>query len=232
MIHFLQQCINVSDPEKMLDMESFNQFPAHVYLKSLKGKSLRYIGGNEQFAIDAGYESAKSLLGQTDFDVWPTVADKLIANDNKIFLMKKPMTFFVNGNMPDGSEIQAISQKIPLYNRKNKIHGVFGISLILKKGEESFIEPPSDAQHDEFNLLSRLVSPSRGIKFQGLSQRQSDCLYWLIKGMTMKMIAAELNLSIKTVEHYLDAVKAKLRCHTRAELIEKGIRLFKSEFVE
>jgi DNA-binding CsgD family transcriptional regulator len=43
--------------------------------------------------------------------------------------------------------------------------------------------------------------------------------------MTMKQIAYELGLSPKTVEHYLETVKLKLKCHTRQELIEKALAI-------
>lgn len=39
------------------------------------------------------------------------------------------------------------------------------------------------------------------------------------------MIAIQLNLSYRTVQHYLDAIKVKLNCATRMELIDKAIKL-------
>ncbi|WP_019215119.1 response regulator transcription factor [Legionella tunisiensis] len=58
-----------------------------------------------------------------------------------------------------------------------------------------------------------------------LTKRQMDCLYHLVKGMTIKQIANTLNLSPKTVEHYLDAVKVKLKCRNRAELITVALQM-------
>jgi DNA-binding CsgD family transcriptional regulator len=52
-----------------------------------------------------------------------------------------------------------------------------------------------------------------------------DCLYHLVKGKTMKQIAAALSLSPKTIEHYLDIIKRKLNCYSRSELIEKALQL-------
>ena len=58
-----------------------------------------------------------------------------------------------------------------------------------------------------------------------LTKRQADCLFYLTRGMTSKQIAKQLQLSPKTIEHYLINVKAKLDCNNRAELITKGLKL-------
>lgn len=54
----------------------------------------------------------------------------------------------------------------------------------------------------------------------GLSNRQLECVYYLAKGKTLKEIAKTLNLSAKTIEHYLIIAKTKLKCSNRAELID------------
>jgi DNA-binding CsgD family transcriptional regulator len=56
-----------------------------------------------------------------------------------------------------------------------------------------------------------------------LSDRQLDCLYYLVKGMTIKEIAKEMSLSPRTVEHYLEAIKIKLNSHSRVDLFEKAM---------
>lgn len=62
-------------------------------------------------------------------------------------------------------------------------------------------------------------------KSSHLTQRQVDCLHYLLKGMTVKQIATELSLSPRTVEHYLEAVKNKLSCNSRIELFKKAREL-------
>lgn len=54
-----------------------------------------------------------------------------------------------------------------------------------------------------------------------LTQREVDCIVRIIQGKTIVKIATELTLSPRTVEFYLRNVKSKLRCRTKAQLIEK-----------
>lgn len=58
-----------------------------------------------------------------------------------------------------------------------------------------------------------------------LTFQQEECLFFLVKGMTIKLIAKQLNLAPKTVEHYLEATKNKLNCHSRFELISTALTL-------
>lgn len=50
-----------------------------------------------------------------------------------------------------------------------------------------------------------------------LSKRQAECLQ-LLRENTMKEIAFILGLSSRTIEYYLNNLKAKLKCHTKREL--------------
>ena len=56
---------------------------------------------------------------------------------------------------------------------------------------------------------------------QLLSPQQSKCLTLLIKGMSSKEIAREMNLSYRTIEHYLSDIKKKLHSKNIKELIAR-----------
>ncbi len=64
--------------------------------------------------------------------------------------------------------------------------------------------------------------PSYAAGSYHLTDRQADCLYYLMNGMSIKQIAKRLILSPRTVEHYLEAVKIKMGCKSRVELFEKA----------
>lgn len=52
-----------------------------------------------------------------------------------------------------------------------------------------------------------------------LTQREAECVYLLLQGMTMKRIGATLSLSPRTIEFYLKRIKIKLNCNSKHELI-------------
>lgn len=59
-----------------------------------------------------------------------------------------------------------------------------------------------------------------GVKIN-LTARQEDCLFFLIRGKTLKETAKELKLSPRTIESHVEAIKNKLGCKYLSEVIEK-----------
>lgn len=56
-----------------------------------------------------------------------------------------------------------------------------------------------------------------------ITRRQAECMVHLINGKTIPATAKTLKLSPRTVEYYVNKMKRKLRCKTKADLIEKII---------
>lgn len=59
-----------------------------------------------------------------------------------------------------------------------------------------------------------------------LSPREQGCMRLLLKGKSIKEIAAILKLSPRTVEHYLESVKNKFNCQFKNELFSIGEQLY------
>lgn len=58
-----------------------------------------------------------------------------------------------------------------------------------------------------------------------ISKRQLHCLYYLLRGFTYPQIAEALKLSLRTVETHIEALKNKLYCDSKQQLIEKAISM-------
>ena len=59
-----------------------------------------------------------------------------------------------------------------------------------------------------------------GIK---LTERESQCLFYLLRGKTVKKIGVLLGLSPRTIEKYCDHLKSKFNAENMHELIDKAI---------
>lgn len=58
-----------------------------------------------------------------------------------------------------------------------------------------------------------------------LTNRQTECLYYLAKGLAPKQIARLLNISSRTVEHHIVHLKNKFECYSRSGLICKAFEI-------
>lgn len=57
------------------------------------------------------------------------------------------------------------------------------------------------------------------MKAAHITHRERECLTYVAKGFTLKMIAKELGLSPRTVESYLRNFKERIGIKTKCELI-------------
>ncbi len=99
----------------------------------------------------------------------------------------------------------------------------------LKKGAFDFVEKPfGDAALvervrdalacDAEQQLRRAVGDSRGVLLAALTRREQDVMQRVAAGKLNKVIADELNVSMRTVEVYRARVYAKLAVRSAAEL--------------
>lgn len=54
-----------------------------------------------------------------------------------------------------------------------------------------------------------------------LSPSQIECIYYIICGMTAKQIAQKMGLSYRTIEGHSKAIRDKLDCANRSEIVSK-----------
>ena len=96
--------------------------------------------------------------------------------------------------------------------------------VLAKKEQTEAAEPASktrDASHDERELLPRRRYVLDETHALYLTYREAQCMLLFIHGKTVIKAARCLALSPRTVEYYLNNMKAKLKCRTKSELIEQ-----------
>lgn len=209
MLNILQQLFNISDPEQLyaLDDVAPVNSPLHFLWKNKTG---HYLGCSPQLAKNLGFAAASDIIGHTDFDLcWAASAPRFKLNDDQVIHSQKVQVAIETGKLCSGKTSTATSYKSPLRSSlNNKIAGVICIAIELDN-----LSPEQDNDHRSLAIDS--------LAAYNLSPRQNECLFYLSKGMSIKQIAARLQLSPRTIEHYLEAVKEKLGCYSRAQLIAK-----------
>lgn len=131
---------------------------------------------------------------------------------NNIDLLEKFVLYFEQKT----KELRLMVDKMPI-SMKQVEEGDFS------EQAADFVDP---AEREAFIIdinqdsLIALNDPST----MSLTSRQKQCVYWLLKGKTAWETARILNLSQRTVEHYLQNIKAKLNCRTKFELISKVLK--------
>ncbi len=203
-----------------------NQLPGYYLLKSTDST---FCFATRNIAQLVGFASPEDLIGLTDHDIKCAAAqyaeefiqeDKLTlhhqklkflshqcyANDNwKTFIYEKNvikgadnLTMGVSCYMTDITDCYLIDLTRYLLKTDGKYH------YEICKEQFSYI-----LNDTYFN--------------NSLSERETECLFFTLRGKSSKTIGKILNLSAKTVEYYIDQLKIKLNCKNKAELIEHAL---------
>lgn len=204
----------------LLNFTQLFSLPYSVYLLDADGATLKI---NDTGARICGFNSSDQALGKTIFHVSKgNTAQDLLDNCESV-LKQETVKIFDEFNMRhDGRFLEFLSIKFPCYDSQRQLQGLLGISIVL--GEH----PLADAivKLTELGLLPKTTSPhDQTIKLNlgtcVLTTREQECLDYTVKGFTAKEIAKKLFISPRTVEEYINQVKAKLGVSTKQQLIQK-----------
>lgn len=93
-----------------------------------KDRELNYLGCNDLFAKDAGFETQEQLIGKSDFEMgWRDQAELYRADDaNVIKTGNKTLGYEEPQTTPDGKQIWLRTSKVPITGADGEILGVLG----------------------------------------------------------------------------------------------------------
>ncbi|MBA2652262.1 MAG: helix-turn-helix transcriptional regulator [Tatlockia sp.] len=203
----------------IIDFELLNKIPGAIGFKDIYSM---YLGGNQFLATTMGFAKPEDIVGMKDRDIKSEMvafADQFVREDKEVMLTGERQHIDI-GRYNDGISRATLSTKKVLLSANQEIIGTVFSRVELKS-----------------SLLSKLLDKSVNIKLPqyytiakqygeyNLSKRETQSLFYLIRGYSAREIAQRLGLSAKTIEYHIEQLKNKLNCSKRSELIEKSIDL-------
>jgi len=185
---------------------------AHVYSFDTEGICLT---ANSRTAQCVQSDSG-DIIGKNIHEFIPKqFINDLFRSNQKVLRYEKMMCGIEVMTDQDKNIVEFISIKLPFYGKCGELAGIHGISFQLN----DLIKNPSSLM----NTFERLAL---GLKDQNylakeLTERQLLVLTYICKGYSCKQIGRELGISPRTVENHLSAIKKKLNCATKGQLVEK-----------
>ena len=110
-------------------------------------------------------------------------------------------------------------------------HGSISIAVqAMKLGARDFLEKPYSpdelmeaVERTIANAFADQSAPGSDFNLSELAPRQMDVLKGLVRGKPNKVIAHELGLSVRTVEHYRAALMSRMGARTLPDLLRRAI---------
>lgn len=155
-------------------------------------------------------------------------ANQLISNDNRIFASNSYQIIDEKGHRLDGHVINAISLKLPWYEDSHKAIGIIGCSIILgvNSVSESMMQIAKLGLLNTPQQFSQTFNTGTFTADIYLSKRETEVLQYAIKGYSANKTSKLLFISRRTVEYHLQNIKDKMNVKSKAEMIDKTLKLF------
>lgn len=93
-----------------------------------KDTSLRFLGCNKSFALDAGFDDPAQIIGRDDFEMgWKEEAPVYRRDDRTVMAADAPKLGYEEPQTtPNGDRIWLRTSKVPLHDREHKVIGILG----------------------------------------------------------------------------------------------------------
>lgn len=214
---------SVSTSNILCNVQELKKINFNLYFLNLDSAILDF---NETQAISAGF-SVNDLQGKSIYDFSSNIkyADKVVANDKKILISQTTNILEEH----EGIGRSFISIKSPWYSAANKITGIFGLSIPTQ--DPNLIDFLNQTVALGMMVPANIAAyntqlPGKIINQNYFTERETEVLYHLVRGNTMKSMGRILNLSPRTIEHHLNNIKLKLKVSSKSDVIEKVIDMF------
>ena len=145
-----------TEAEKALEIElSLEHFldaiPGSIYWKDPSGI---YLGCNQAVLVKGNLRSKSEIIGKTDFDIWPEMADKIRRVDFEVMSTRRVIEVEEKIILKNGEVCYFATVKKPLLDENGLVVGVIGNSTDITKLKLDPRQSPSSSQaKSEFQTL-------------------------------------------------------------------------------
>ncbi len=214
--------------EKELDpLIALDQVPTLLF--ALKDKDGRYVFANKSIRTQFRVDSNDQVRGLFNKDLLPASVDASLGPldlQDRAVLSKQETADVLYAFRESGSRLNIfLGSKSPYRDNEGNCIGIIGKSMLIKEGHLRRLGMLLFSDSLRFSSKASLAFDLVDEPYQcnDLSKRESECLFFLLRGKTMKEIGCYLNISVKTVDYYLQQLRIKFDCHTRSQLVEKAL---------
>ena len=188
----------------------FNQLPGYI---GWKDTNLHHLGCNQNLASVLALKNADDIIGRKDSDLIDhTDESNVFHRENDLMVLQGKIITGIHQAVGVYRHSQYYFVKKPLYDFNNNICGIIYHCNEFKPSQLAahFLEEDPTSSHFRSELPDN--------KFK-LSNRELECLFYTLRGKTARQISEIIKLSKRTIESYLESIKNKTGCQSKADLL-------------
>ncbi|KTC97511.1 transcriptional regulator LuxR [Legionella geestiana] len=192
-----------------------------------------FLYGNARSLQASGFQTLDNMQGHSYRDMKCKAAEQhetFCRQDSQVIHQQKPLRILGHYCYNNDSWRIIFGEKFILKDEHNQPTAiaqhfydvtetnVFNLMMLYEC--ESF---PSKQSADFYHQKSYVIEDE--YPELHLSERETECFFYLLRGHSAKSIANMLSLSVRTIEYYFENIKNKFNCYSKSELVEKAFSL-------
>jgi DNA-binding CsgD family transcriptional regulator len=184
-----------------------------------KDVNRHYLGANQALLKLKGLRNSAEIADKTDEDLSPwSIEDNHIFKQQDLRVLSGEKISAIHLDSKSNEVFQL--EKSPITDQNNKVTGLIyhcrschkdNVFKRLKKLDE------------QLNLNTNHYNLNENSNKFGLTNRERECVFLLIRGQSAKEIGTLLSLSKRTIESYIENIKNKMNCKNKAEILVKAV---------
>lgn len=218
----MQMVTNELNPSFYINL--LRQLPGLIVVMD---KNSKFLYSNRYTAELFGYTDEDNMVGIDAYGMkCPAVesAPQFIHQDRTVIESGIELTMLDIHTYANGENKILITKKSP-YMVENEIAGSIchctEINAELLRHVCATLIQSDKKYYSNQNHSNRSYIVSKSNIHKQLTDREMDCIFYLLRGNTMKKIAKYLNISPRTVETHLEQIKNKLNCGSKSDIVEQ-----------
>lgn len=174
----------------------------------------------------SGFDSPEKILGLTDFDMRCDAvagAEQFVLQDQYAIAHGEHLSLNIY-TYADGTKVLMYGEKKAI-KQNGEVVGLYNTGYDLTKSSAManrfFSLLDNDGRFlscDQQKAFSYVLSD--GYEGESLTQAESLCFFYILRGKSNKEIAKILGLSFRTIDGRVESIKQKLCCGSKYQLIE------------
>lgn len=185
---------------------------------------------NQAYANAVGYEKDEQLLGlsYSNFKAEAVSQSEFFTQQDKhVMESQKPLEFLSYHRYADGNWHLLWGEKNIILDEHQKSLGVISKAKDMTHHPlidvSRFLMQEVDGQFGRFRQKSFIYYVEKDYENFGMTPKEKEILFYLIRGKTVIDIANLLSRSKRTIDMHVESLKQKFLVDSKAHLIEKAI---------
>jgi DNA-binding CsgD family transcriptional regulator len=192
----------------------------------IKNNSFQFVAANQKACELTGFKTPNDMIGLTDAELNCPAAElyEEIQQQDRSVLEGSDQFFLDIGYYADTEDLKILyTSKRKMIDEKSHTHLIISTTILPITTINNVLFNLIHSANKKYEVHSYQLKNEMG--HHKLTNKQAECLFYLLRGKSNKEIAHILKRSPRTIEDHIALLRDKFNCLNKSQLIEKAFQM-------